>query len=227
MKNLQNEIMKLKFELFNGYGVLIDENPVLNKGNLYIDRDGKIKTVGKTEGGLIYSIEDMDEDEFNHHYFDRNCEIMGKIIFAEPELKLEGVPVFEWKDFEPNEKSLLSMFYNVCKATYPEFDEWIEAKEYKKWLNKSNQAKYTEDDLRKITQAAFVVMSNPETVIADFDRWFEKRLQSLQKYPKWVVMESEYFKVNGMIDEASSIRSKLYTNSDGKQQGIVKELIWT
>jgi hypothetical protein len=217
--------MKLKFKLVNGYGVLVDENPALNKGNLYIDRDGKIKTVVKTEGGLIYSIEDMDEDGFNHHYFDRNCEIMGKIIFAEKELGID-VPVFEWRDFEVEKFAEKEFPHNTGMS--------IVARGAFKKGYKSNQPKYTEEDLRKITQAAFVVMSNPETVIADFDRWFEKRLQSLQKYPKWVVMESEhdcckrYVNCKGCdaTPEMINYRPKLFTNSEGKQQGVIKELIW-
>jgi len=229
--------MKLKFELVNGYSVLVDENPVLNKNNLYIDRDGKIKTVGKTEGGLIYSIEDMDEDGFNHHYFDRNCEIMGKIIFAEPELNLENIPVFEWREFEV-EKLAEKECEKEFKIKNPsDKTKWKKALWKDGFIHnhKSNPAKYTEEDLRKITQAAFVVMSNPETVIADFDRWFEKRLQSLQKYPKWVVMESEYDCCKRYVNckgcdatpEMINYRPKLFTNLEGKQQGIIKELIWT
>ena len=211
--------MKLKFELVNGYGILIDEEAEIKEGDLIFDSDIK-RIVVADSLKVITSTK-------------RYCDYYHKIIFAEKELGLD-VPVFEWRDFEPNENSLLSMFYNVCKATYPEFDEWIEAKEYKKWLNKSNPAKYTEEDLRKITQAAFVVMSNPETVIADFDRWFEKRLQSLEKTPKYVVMKMEVVNDFGEPYSFDDIdfgvekeyRPKLFTNSEGKQQGIIKELIW-
>jgi hypothetical protein len=214
--------MKLKFELVNGFGVLVDNEVEIKSDEFYISWEDDYAT----PKWVIY------------------CKSTGlngknpmKIIFAEKELGID-VLVFEWRDFELENN--------------PEIHDWVQEvilKEGKHWNDqdalepvyygvikgyKSNPAKYTEEDLRKITQASFIVMSNPETVIADFDRWFEKRLQSLQKYPKYVVMESEYDCCKRYVNckgcdatpEMINYRPKLFTNSDGKQQGTVKELIW-
>jgi hypothetical protein len=209
--------MRLKFELFNGYGALIDENLVLNKGNLYIDRDGKIKTVGKTEGGLIYSIEDMDEDGFNHHYFDRNCEIMGKIIFAEKELGID-VPVFEWRDFEVEKFAEKEFPHNTGMS--------IVARGAFKKGYKSNQPKYTEEDLQKAFHAGEerILKREYEKGLSELDSYTNLK-KSLQKYPQYVVMEEtiSLYKGNGTY---GSIIPRLYTNSDGKQQGKIQEIIW-
>jgi hypothetical protein len=43
---------------------------------------------------------------------------------------LEGVPLLP--PLEIVRYDFAEMFYNICKATYPNFDEWIEAKEYNK-----------------------------------------------------------------------------------------------
>jgi hypothetical protein len=214
--------MKLKFELVNGFGVLVDNEAEIKSDEFYISWEDDYAT----PKWVIY------------------CKSTGlngknpmKIIFAEKELGID-VLVFEWRDFELENN--------------PEIHDWVQEvilKEGKHWNDqdalepvyygvikgyKSNPAKYTEEDLRKITQASFIVMSNPETVIADFDRWFEKRLQSLQKYPKYVVMESEYDCCKRYVNckgcdatpEMINYRPKLFINSEDKQQGVIKELIW-
>lgn len=59
---------------------------------------------------------------------------------------LEGVPLLP--PLEDDVKyDFAEMFYGILKATYPDFDEWVEAKEYNKAKEKY---KYTEDDYSKI-----------------------------------------------------------------------------
>jgi hypothetical protein len=217
--------MKLKFELVNGYGILVDQEAEITKNGYHYNPRTKTATKNSKVGNnALIKYADCIE-----------------IIFAEPELKLEGVPVFEWRDFEPNEKSLLSMFYNTCKATYPLFDDWIEAKEYKKWLEKYNPAKYTENDLMILSN--FIIefyeyqMENKHFIDKygfsvdklDLSDAIYKLIQSLQKYPQYVVMESEEVIV-GVTEDGSEyvteLNLKLYNNSEGKQQGTVNELIW-
>jgi len=84
---------KLKFELIDGYGILVDKyvkNLAIN--DLYLNRDGLVKVVKNLNGGLIYN-----DDECNL-YFDRESEIGGKILFAEKELEFD-VPKFNWREF--------------------------------------------------------------------------------------------------------------------------------
>ena len=60
---------------------------------------------------------------------------------------LEGVPLLP--PFEEIKYDFAEMFYNLLKATYTDFDEWVEAKEYKKAKEKY---KFTEDDVIKIVE---------------------------------------------------------------------------
>ena len=58
--------------------------------------------------------------------------------------------------------------------------------------------------------------------IKKYTEWLDEYLDSIQKHPKYVVMENEDMEF-GVEKEYSP---KLFTNSEGKQQGILKELIW-
>jgi hypothetical protein len=102
------------------------------------------------------------------------------------------------------------MFYNICKATYPNFDEWIEAKEYNKAKEKY---KYTEADLRKAWNAAYIdaLAIDEETYKPLF---FEDFIQSLQqpRYP--VAFECEMGKIYGCEDPKVCLRGcHVYDNS--------------
>lgn len=69
-------------------------------------------------------------------------------------------------------------------------DGVIKSKWKEIWIRGYNQTyKYNEDNLRKIAQAAFVVMMNPEKVITDFDKWFNNRIKSLNQKELWVEVE--------------------------------------
>ena len=118
--------MKLKFELINGYGVLVDEesDPFLlpiGKTVLHIEDNykGFIKIEKDTILGFILS----------------GKRIYWEVIFAEKELGLD-VPVFEWRDFEVKKLANEKFDFSFNKVTF------IQG-------YKSNTAKYTEEDLRK------------------------------------------------------------------------------
>jgi hypothetical protein len=192
--------MKLKFELVNGYGVLVDEEVEINEGDLILV-NYKIKTCKENTSSWdrgtpkIYIKNPIGTEDTYY-----NIGLCKKIIFAEKELNLEDVLVFEWRDFEV----------------------WQKSKEVKHWGQfastsfvkgyKSNPAKFTEEDLRKAMDYASQITNNRLKYIDDY-------VKSLQKYPKWVVMESDDWEEYGEI-------YTLLTNSEGKQQGTVKELIW-
>ena len=80
-----------------------------------------------------------------------------------------------------------------------------------------NKAKYTEEDLRK----AFFDCSIPHN---EYD--FELFIQSLQKYPKEIVMESEEYGTVMKDFKDVNYRPKLIINSENKPQGVIKEIIW-
>jgi hypothetical protein len=199
----------LKFELVNGYGVLVDEEEEIIAGDLIL-WNGKVKTAIDTE--YIHP---------SH-----------KIIFAEPELNLEGVPVFEWRNFE-----LEKLISNKIDQRFNKSDGYHKTVYSEAFIEgyKSNPAKYTEEDLRKAIQLTLI---DAEKSVMWSDIYHHhlsnKIIQSLQKYPKYVVMESEEKEVK-VYDNSGGHpgghweifnSTKLFTNSEGKQQGTVKELIW-
>jgi hypothetical protein len=213
--------MKLKFELVNGYGVLVDEEEEIIAGDLIL-WNGKVKTAIDTE--YIHP---------NH-----------KIIFAEKELNLEGVPIFEWREFAlsleiiPKATEFVKTKVKMSSQAPGVLIGFVEG-------YKSNPAKYTEEDLINI----FILGGKHK--VQNPDKFLDKMkeiIQSLQKYPKYVVMEREEKTVEEIQkelgiyghDEGLSEREfeeykksksiykyKLFTNSEGKQQGTIKELIWT
>ena len=40
---------------------------------------------------------------------------------------------------------------------------------------------YSKEDMRKIAQAAFTIKSNNESLLGDFDKWFTKKVESLNQ----------------------------------------------
>jgi hypothetical protein len=167
---------KLKFEVINGYGVLVEKEAEIKKDDFYISWEDSYTT----PKWVIY------------------CKSTGlngknpmKIIFAEKELGID-VPVFEWRDFELENN--------------PEIHDWVQEvilKEGKHWNDqdalepvyygvikgyKSNPAKFTKLDLRKAIVMAITTDIDSIVDICD------KIIQSLQKYPKYVVMENNIVK---------------------------------
>jgi hypothetical protein len=216
--------MKLKFELVNGCGILIDEKAEIKEGEWAIEMyNGQSQAVNPLkftdENGNNWFVRKM------NMYCGKNDHEAHKIIFAEKELKLEGIPVFEWREFEV-EKSL-DRFVQEYKIHPMESLSRIEGvtKRLIKDFYKSNPAKYTEEDLRKASDWFFETKGRKS---------FEELIQSLQKYPKYVVMESEYDCCKRYVNckgcdatpEMINYRPKLFINSEDKQQGVIKELIW-
>jgi hypothetical protein len=187
--------MKLKFELVNGYGVLVDQESEIDKDDFYISWEDNYTT----SKWVIYS---------------KSTGLNGKnpmkIIFAEKELGLD-VPVFEWRDFELENN--------------PNIHDWVQEvilKEGKYWNDqdalepvyygvikgyKSNPAKFTEEDLRKAIafgkeQGVYYEFATQSDTSEDYVKGLQQDqqdlveiyVQSLQKYPKYVVMENNTVK---------------------------------
>ena len=203
--------MKLKFELVNGHGVLVDG-----------ESDPFLLSVGKT----VLHVEDdyrgfrKIEKDTILGFLLSGKRIYWEVVFAEPELNLDGVPVFEWRDFEVEK---------LAKKSLPDDTDWQKRIAFVQ-VYKSNPAKYTEEDLRK----AYIQGKHGGITQNYMD--FEEFIKSLQKYPKYVVMGSEIVSLlptgNHIIkkeDVSKTFKTdfKLFTNSDGKSQGTVKDLLWT
>jgi hypothetical protein len=207
----------LKFELVNGFGVLVDEEAEIKEADKFIHPDKTIERASRNLDGRGLS----------------------KIIFAEKELGLD-VPVFEWKKKDVVQKNL----EKICSwDTYRDHPLGRYAQEALD-AHKSNPTKYTEDDLMKAIAFGreqgnyyeFATQSDSskeyiEGLQKDQEEQVEVFIQSLQKHPKYVAMESEFVDSgnHGSGEIFHNNRTEefiLFTNSEGKQQGTVKELMW-
>jgi hypothetical protein len=168
--------MKLKFELVNGYGILVD-------GDLFPEL---------------------------------------KILFAEKELGFD-VPVFEWRDFEVEK---------LAEESPEGYHDYKSQKIFKEGFitgYKSNPAKFTEEDIEKSIAFGMHLESQPLLQSA-IDEEVKGFIQSLQKYPQYIVMESDVMNKDYTDESDKPYQEceipRIFTNSEGKKQGIVKELIW-
>jgi hypothetical protein len=201
-------MQKLKFEPFNGFGVLVDESTIGTNAGQGIYFDSWENAYPKID--KIYESDEVQPTSL-------------KIIFAEKELNLEGVPIFEWREFAlsleiiPKATEFVKTKVKMSSQAPGVLIGFVEG-------YKSNPAKYTEEDLRKAIQKAWSSIDHDDEVGWFYYKNEDQIIQSFQKYPKYVVMETE------IVDFAAPDRIdydyKLFTNSEGKQQGTVKELIW-
>jgi hypothetical protein len=128
-------------------------NIIKTENYLLVVDDSKIKQndfyYGVADGSIKPFIEIADENTVEIVTWQLN--VIGKSPNKKiaAHLPLNNSPVLEGVDLLPKleEKyDFAEMFYGILKTTYPEFDEWVEAKEYNKAKEKY---KYTEEDLRK------------------------------------------------------------------------------
>jgi hypothetical protein len=182
--------MKLKFELVNGYGILVDQEAEINNFDLVMDDD----CTGP------WNIQIQPETDLSKY---------SKVIFAEKELGLD-VPVFEWRDFEVEKLAFKNAKTKIPNTKERDINDEILISGARiigfKEGYKSNPAKYTENDLMILSN--FIIefyeyqMENKHFI----DKYgfsvdklglsdaIYKLIQSLQKYPEYVVMENNTIK---------------------------------
>lgn len=194
--------MKLKYININGYGVLVDESAEIKHDDFYLDLDTNIiyYLVTKPNGNA------------------------AKIIFAEKELNLD-VPVLpNWREWEVEQEALY--FLELQPKQILTKDKEIGLLTGFIAGYNHNKAKYTEEDLKEALFAALNHDKEECCVTHTRDSIVRSVIQSLQKYPKYVVMENEQTWEDFKNGDYQIERPKLITNSEGKQEGIIKELIW-
>lgn len=216
--------MKLKYIDINGYGILVDESAEINNGELLWDNE--VKEVMK-----MFKAPNKVKEPYQH-----------KIIFAEKELNLDNVPILpDWREWEveqylekESEKWCLINGYNPSDYVHSN-----RTAEYTRVKNifiagyNHNKAKYTEEDLIKAIEIA-----SGERLI-DKEIQIKSIIQSLQKFPKYIVMESKCGRCySDDYNECWSAKEccrcsesypdipKLIINSKGRQEGIIKEIIY-
>jgi len=137
---------------------------------------------------------------------------------------LVGVDVLPptWRDSgeEESKTNFAEVFYRLLKNTYPTFEEWIEAIEYRK--QSREKYKFTEEVVRQAYLFGKSMMS-PNN--------FEKYLQSLQqpKYPIAFECETERVENNDVVFEDGSFNkwpyryvTKTIINSEGRAEWVGK-----
>lgn len=191
--------MKLKIVVIDNHIALVDESAEIKEDDL-CEYKNKVFVIKKGDNELF--------------------QLANRVLFAEPELNLD-VPQLNWREWEVEQ---------YVNKEYPQYG-------FKDLLIKAivgynhNKAEYAKDDLIKAFRKGAYIGSytgnNSGKHIEEEEALF---IQSLQKYPKWIVMESEliYYPANMPKDgeHRPAFRPKLITNSDGKQEGIIKEIIW-
>lgn len=259
--------MKLKYIDIQGYSILVDENAEIKTNDYFLHNtlaDTSIhKCIGRPAKQSVIGDNNID-------YFLGWC---SKIIFAEKELNLycdgvkkegescnknnlctfpncKGVYILpnwrEWRDNIENNSKIHSLvqdvitkegrYWNDQDALEPVYYGFIAGYNY-------NKAKYTDEDLKEFGELVcwnIVGKTVTESLIKDL---VKKVIQMFQKYPKYIVMESEIVKgkyigrvkmgitpageptyINEGYEEIQ--QPKLTTNSEGKQVGIIKEIIY-
>jgi hypothetical protein len=144
---------------------------------------------------------------------------ISKIICAEKELNLD-VPVLpNWREWEltqiVREKYLLpfpSKWFSIMnQEAYKQRYAYIEGYNH-------NGKLYTKEDLKKAIKMAKEKYDENDII------------QSLQKYPKYITVETTKDLENHpeLINNPKEVREglELITNSEGKQEVIIKEIIW-
>jgi hypothetical protein len=118
-------------------------NIIKTENYLLVVDDSEIK-----EGDWIY---ESDSNSVNiagkgyHNFTQSDAKITAHLPLNNSPV-LEGVPLLPPLEDEVK-YNFAEMFYGILKTTYPEFDEWVEAKEYNKAKEKY---KYTEEEYNKL-----------------------------------------------------------------------------
>ena len=189
--------MKLKYIDINRYGILVDESAEIKEGDLCFNA---------FMGCLTARVSALKPSLQNHEY------PSYKIMFAEKELNL-NVPQLNWREWEVEQLAIKNANDNFESGN----SQWVNG--FIAGYNHS-KAKYTEENLKFIFECGRNFQLTGENN-------FKESIQSLQKLPTHIVMESEE---DGDCEfggrEFINYSPKLITNSESKQEGIIKEIIY-
>lgn len=217
--------MKLKTEFINGYAVLVDESA-----------DFSIPAYGVGVHNTIQWVTNKDSHR-------------NKVIAAQKELNLD-VPILpNYKEWESKIKAKELLLEKGIKDTLFLNNEWVKGGLSDLMIEYSNsKAKYTEEDLYNFSleYAEYRLKCKESNVINPSlskeylaNPFKVKNRISLQKLPKYIEIEQMLQVRHGVdwydlpnqkegreIDGIYRKIPKLTTNSEGKQQVIIKEVIY-
>lgn len=192
--------MKYEFKLVNGYGVLVDKEAEININDYYTYGNKIEKVYSSTLSGKGLS----------------------KVIFAQAELNLD-VPILpNWKDWE-----LEQLANRYVNKRYKESDNPSYMNTHACEIDfiagyKASKAEFTREDIIKAMQFGLE---------SDFLGYTEKEtnefIESLKPLPKFIEVDSHLvWEYDGDNCHNSVIEFKTITNSQGKEECIIKQVIY-
>lgn len=117
---------------------------------------------------------------------------------------------------EYNANQIIEMLLNVCKSSYPLFEDWIEYKEAMKYQTQSQSKQFSLDDIKKAIQMA----RDLRTLFPSNDYKYDEdeiiQSLSIQKRPKWFIPEIIIINQDYRFDKGQREELKTITNSEGK-----------
>ena len=126
----------------------------------------------------------------------------------------------------PNFKSeytvfqIIDMLVNICKATYPQFEEWVEYKEVEKFkASRQSDKQFSLEDMQKAIEMA-QQESWDEGGYLGLEHKPEEIIQSLstQQLPKEFIPDYEEIEVDRFIPKMPINILKTIINSEGKEE---------
>jgi alpha-galactosidase/6-phospho-beta-glucosidase family protein len=113
--------MKPKYTLHKlPQGFIATSDEQIKEGDSFYRNTGVISVMNKELSRYYESIKDLSA----HNEY--------KLIAQQNQIDFSSLSEEEQKEIGLNQYDFAQMFYEILKKTYPCFDEWIEAKEYKK-----------------------------------------------------------------------------------------------
>ncbi len=241
--------MKLRYININGFGVLVDEGAEIKKGDWFYS----LPRMTYHKCTTIYDDILVDKTWENRESVEITKIDCVKIISAEKELNLD-VPQLNWREWEVEQlaKKEFESIFSRSKVPHVTSKETFKRGCINGFIAGYNQNKrlYTEEDLRKVIQLTIENCSVkresnryvPDVLIDEvvFEGLESDIIQSLQKFPKCVVLEREQvikeeYKTCSHVKEVGCIKDictcyffkpKLIINPQNKQEVIIKEIIY-
>ena len=241
--------MKLQQIQTKNYVLLVDEEAEINEKPYFIWKD-EVHKFHSHAGYGIKTWTDYNEEDGSSLLVNWSNKRKGAIAAYYPLTKeakeLEGLPLLPnpFKT-EVNTEQLALKFFREANKHEIIFDlGWI--KIFEAGYKAAQSKQFSLEDMKKIAQAAFTVKSNNDSVIEDFEKWFNKRTGALStpQLPKEFIPEmvNDCIKTSNCIHcnsllliddqlfchicgkEAHKIYSvmKTITNSEGKQEVVGK-----
>jgi len=126
------------------------------------------------------------------------CWYYKKIIAQQNQIDFSSLSEEEQKEIGLNQYDFAQMFYEILKKTYPYFDEWIEAKEYKKAQELLSDRRFTLEDVQLAFAKGAEYITKPYPQNVQFENEYKQSLS--QK--SWKVVGSwknNKFKITQII----------------------------